>query len=246
MTRTRTVLAALLATLTLPAAAGELTFTTGLDYSNGKYGTSKNSETWYVPIVAKYETGPVTLKMTVPYLHITNAVVGPDGEPVAGSGCGGTESGMGDITASAGYMLLDGTQNGLLVEAVGKVKMPTAENSCLGNNKTDYAVQFDFAKAFGATTGFATLGWKNMGNSNLDDPFYATLGVSYKLSQTTSLGVAYDWRDRLSSERDPISEMTVFSSHKLTDVWKLQIYAVKGFSDSSPEWGGGVMVSRKY
>ena len=246
MTRTRTLLAALLATTTVPAVAGELTLTTGLDYSSGEYGSDKTSETWYVPIVGKYETGPMTLKLTVPYVKITNAVVGPDGEPVADSGCRDTESGMGDITASAGYALMDGSQGGLFVEAVGKVKMPTAESDCLGNNDTDYSVQFDVAKIFGATTGFATLGWKNKGDSDLDDPVFASIGFAYKLSPTTSVGLAYDWRDRLSSDNDEISEATLFSSHKLSEQWRLQVYAMKGFSDSSPDWGGGAMVSYKY
>lgn len=245
MTLHRTLLATLLAGLALPAAA-ELTMTTGLDYSSGDYGTSETSETWYIPIAAKYETGPLTLKMTIPYLRITNAVVGPDGDPVEGSGCGRTETGLGDITASAGYNLLDGTQGGLLLDVVGKVKMPTAESSCLGNNKTDYGVQVDLAKGFGGVTAFGTLGWKDMGDSDLDDPVFASVGLGYKLAPPTTVGIAYDWREKLRSGSDPVSEMSLFVSQKLTEQWKLQVYAVKGFSDNSPEWGGGMMVSHTY
>lgn len=246
MTLTRTLFATLVAGIALPAAAGELTMTTGLDYSSGDYGTSKTSETWYVPIAAKYETGPLTLKMTVPYLRITNAVVGPDGDPVEGGGCGRTETGLGDITASAGYNLLGGTKGGVVLDVVGKVKMPTAESDCLGNNKTDYGVQVDVAKAFGAATVFGTLGWKDMGNSDLDDPVFASVGFGYKIAPPTTVGVAYDWREKLSSGSDPISEMSIFVSQKLTEQWKLQVYAVKGFTDNSPDWGGGMMVSHTY
>lgn len=244
MKYTRTLAASFLAAAALPALAGELTMTTGLDYSSGKYGTSTTSETWYVPIAAKYETGPVTLKMTVPYLRITNAVVDQDGNPV--SNCGGNESGLGDITASAGYALLDGKSGGLLLDAVGKVKMPTAESSCLGNNKTDYSVQFDVAKSFGGVTGFGTLGWKDMGNSDLKDPVYASVGLAAKVAPASTVGVSYDWRDKVTANGDPISEASLFLSQKLSDSWKLQIYAVKGFSDNSPDWGGGLMVSHTY
>lgn len=246
MKPTRTLVAGLLAAMTLPAVAGDLTMTTGLDYSSGDYGTSTTSETWYVPIAAKYETGPLTLKMTIPYLRITNAVVGPDGDPLEGAGCGGTETGLGDITASAGYTLLDGSKGGFLLDAVGKVKMPTAESSCLGNNKTDYAVQIDVAKSFGAVTGFGTLGWKDMGDSDFDDPVYASLGLAFKLAPATTVGAAYDWREKLTSSGDPISEMSLFVSQKLSESWKLQVYGVKGFTDNSPDWGGGVMVSHTY
>lgn len=246
MRHTRTLAASILAAMTLPAVAGDLTVTTGLDYSTGKYGTDTTSETWYVPIAAKYETGPVTLKMTVPYLRVTDAVVSPDGDPVVGGDCSGTESGLGDITASAGYTLLDGSKGGLLLDAIGKVKMPTAESNCLGNNKTDYALQIDAAKSFGAVTGFGTLGWKNMGDSDLDDPVYATVGLALKVAPATTVGAAYDWREKLTSQGDPISEMSLFVSQKLSESWKLQVYGVKGFTDNSPEWGGGVMVSHTY
>lgn len=246
MRHTRSFVASILAAMALPATAGDLTLTTGLDYSSGDYGTNKTSETWYVPIAAKYETGPVTLKMTVPYLRITNAVVGPEGDPLVGNDCRGTTTGFGDITASAGYNLLDGSSGGLLLDAVAKVKMPTAESSCLGNNKTDYAVQIDVAKAFGPVTAFGTLGWKDMGDSRFDDPVFASLGVAMKVAPATTVGTAYDWRDRLRSNVDPIRELSLFVAQKLSAQWKLQVYGVKGFSDNSPDWGGGMTVSYTY
>lgn len=224
----------------------KLSVTTGLDYSTGDYGTDTTSEMWYVPIAAKYETGRMTYKMTIPYLRVTNAVVSPDGDPIRGTDCSGTETGLGDITASAGYNLLDGSANGLLVDAVAKVKMPTAESKCLGNNKTDYALQFDAAKSFGAVTAFGTAGWKDMGDSDLRNPFYASLGFGFKLAPATTVGAAYDWRARLRSSSDPIREASLFLSQKLSDQWKLQVYGVKGFSDNSPDWGGGMMIGYTY
>lgn len=228
------------------AETSELSLTTGLDYSTGDYGTSTTSEMWYVPIAAKYETGRMTYKMTIPYLRVTNAVVSPDGDPIEGTDCSGTETGLGDITASAGYNLLDGTTNGVLLDAVAKVKMPTAESKCLGNNKTDYALQVDAARSFGGVTAFGTAGWKDMGDSDLRNPFYASLGIATKLGPATTVGAAYDWRARLRSSSDPVREASLFLSQKLSAQWKLQMYGVKGFSDNSPDWGGGVMVGYTY
>ncbi|AYH43500.1 hypothetical protein [Azoarcus sp. DN11] len=246
MKHNRTIVASVLAALALPAAAGNLTLTTGLDYSRGDFGTNTTSETWYMPIAAKYETGPVTLKLTVPYLSVKNAVVTQEGTPIQGTNCSGTKTGMGDITASAGYNLLDGNSGGLLLDAVAKVKAPTAENDCLGSAKTDYALQFDVAKTFGALTTFGTLGWKDMGNKDLRNPFYASVGISTKVAPDTTVGAAYDWRGKLSTGSDPISEASLFVSQKLSAQWKLQVYGVKGFSDNSPDWGGGMMVSYTY
>lgn len=242
--------ALVLAALALPASAGQLSTSIGLDYSSGDYGTHETSETWYMPIVGKYETGPLALKLTVPYLRITNPSVGPDGEPLPG-GCDKTESGLGDVVGSAGYAVLDGTQaGGLLVDVVGKVKLPTAdEDKCLGTGETDYSVQFDVAKALGAVTAFGTLGWKKFGDPsgvNFRDPVYASVGAATKLAPATTLGAAYDWREKVTSRGDELSELAVFVTQKLDDAWKLQAYAVRGFSDASPDWGGGLVVTHAY
>ncbi|MDT3672195.1 MAG: hypothetical protein ROZ37_17885 [Aromatoleum sp.] len=246
--------AALLAALALPAAAGEFSASVGMDYSSGDYGTNETSETWYVPVVGKYEDGRLGLKLTVPYLRITNPSVGPDGEPLP---CGNarspsrkTESGLGDVVGAASYALLDGTEGGVLLDVVGKVKLPTAdEDKCLGTGKTDYSLQFDAAKAFGGVTGFGTLGWKKFGDpsgAHFRDPIFGSVGLATKLAPATTVGAAYDWRQKVTSRGDEISEMSLFVSHTLDPAWKLQFYAVKGFSDASPDWGSGLIFSRRY
>lgn len=242
-----------LAAIALPAAAGEITASVGLDYSTGKYGTSTTSEMWYVPVVGKYESGPLTLKLTVPWLRITDSgnAVGPDRVPLGDSpSCGKTESGLGDVVGSAGYALLDGRQGGLLLEVIGKVKLPTAdEDRCLGTGKTDYSLQFDVAKGFGAVTGFGSLGWKKFGDpsgQDFRDPVFASLGAAYRLVPATSVGLSYDWRQKVTSRGDEISEATVFLNQRLAERWKLQVYGVRGFSDASPDWGGGLFVSHVY
>ena len=61
-----------LASLAMPVLADTFTTSIGTDYSRGDYGTGTMSETWYVPLVGRYETGPMTYKLTVPWLRITN------------------------------------------------------------------------------------------------------------------------------------------------------------------------------
>ncbi|MCK9986669.1 MAG: hypothetical protein AzoDbin1_03141, partial [Azoarcus sp.] len=67
-----------------------------------------------------------------------------------------------------------------------------------------------------------------------------------KLGPATTVGATYDWRARLRSSSDPIREASLFLSQKLSAQWKLQVYGVKGFSDNSPDWGGGMMVGYTY
>lgn len=237
--------ASLLASVSATATADTFTLASGLDYSSGDYGTGTTSEIWYVPVVGKYETGPMTYKVTVPWLRITNPEVGPDGDPLPG-GCHDVESGLGDTVASAGYALLDGSAGGLLLDLIGKVKFPTAdEDQCLGTGEYDYTAQVDIAKAFGPLTGFATLGWKKFGDppdSDFDDPVFASLGFALPVATRTTAGASYDWRQKVVSTGSQIKELTLFVTHKLNQHWKVQLYAVKGFSDASPDAEGGLML----
>lgn len=237
--------ASLLSGIGLSASADTFSTAVGLDYSSGDYGTGTTSEIWYLPVMAKYETGPMTYKVTVPWLHITNPEVGPDGDPLPG-GCRDVESGLGDTVASAAYALLDGSQNGVLLDLIGKVKFPTAdEDQCLGTGEYDYTAQVDIAKAFGPVTGFATLGWKKFGDppdSDFDDPVFASLGFAIPVVAGTTAGASYDWRQKVVSTGSQIKELTLFLTHKLNQEWKVQLYAVKGFSDASPDGEGGLML----
>lgn len=245
MRPTLTLLTSLLVCFSVPALSDTFSTAIGLDYSSGDYGTGTTSEIWYVPVVGKYETGPMTYKVTVPWLRITNPEVGPTGDPLPG-GCRDVESGMGDTVASAGYALLDGSEGGVLVDLIGKVKFPTAdEDQCLGTGETDYAAQVDIAKAFGPVTGFATLGWKKYGDppgSDFDDPIYASLGFAIPVAVRTSAGASYDWRQKVVSTGAQIQELTLFVTHKLNQAWKFQLYAVTGFSNASPDAEGGLLL----
>lgn len=246
----RVIVLGLLASLAMPGLAEEFTVSTGLDYSRGKYGGPTTSETWYVPVIAKYETGRMIYKLTIPYLRITNPSVGPDGEPLPGD-CHSVESGLGDTVASVNFALLDGSRgNGLMVDLVSKVKLPTAnEDNCLGTGKADYSAQIDLTQAFGAISGFASLGWKKFGDppdTDLSDPIFASLGLITRLAPAISVGAAFDWRQKVTSDGDEIQEITLFLTQRLSPSWRLQLYALKGFSDASPDSGGGVLLGHSF
>lgn len=245
MRPTLPLFACLLSCASTSALADTFSASIGMDYSSGDYGTGTTSEIWYVPVVGKYETGPMTYKVTVPWLRITNPEVGPNGDPLPG-GCHAVESGLGDTVASAAYALLDGSDGGLMLDLIGKVKFPTAdEKQCLGTGEYDYTGQVDIARAFGPVTGFATLGWKKFGDppdSDFRDPIFTSLGFAIPVAQGTSAGASYDWRQKVVSTGSQIQELTLFLTHKLNREWKVQLYAVKGFSDASPDGEAGLMV----
>lgn len=231
--------------------AGSFTFTTGFDYSSGEYGDRDETEISAIPFVAKYEVERWTFKATIPYIQIK----GP-GDVIPSIGQvtetprreRTTERGWGDTVVSASYSFYPA--QGFVIDLTGKVKFDTAdEDKGLGTGENDYTTQVDIYKVFGKFTAIAGVGYRVYGNPDfgtLDNVFYGSIGGAYKLSPSTNIGAIYDYRPKITDAGSEISELLSFVSHKLTDAWKMQGYFVKGFSDGSPDYGGGAMLSYSF
>jgi outer membrane putative beta-barrel porin/alpha-amylase len=237
------------------AADGLTTLSVGVDYTTGKYGADTSTDILYVPFTGKYEIGPWTAKLVVPWIHITGPanVVGAPGDTVviAGANAGRrTESGLGDVVASAFYNVLNERNAPFGLDLGGKIKLGTAdENRGLGTGKNDYSVQADLFKPLGALTPFGSIGYRWYGDPagvNFKNVVYWSVGTSYKLSQPTTVGVAYDFRPAIVNGGNHVSEATFFVSQKLSQDWKVQVYGVKGFSTGSPDWGAGAVLAYSY
>lgn len=238
----------------LVMAEGGLTVSSGLDYSTGKYGSAQKTDTVYVPLIGKYETGLWTFRVTLPWVSITGpgGVVGSGSDRVTVDGIvrtrRTTESGLGDIVTGASYTAFE--QAGWVIDLGAKIKWGTGSASRgLGTGKEDLTVQADVYRSFGPSSIFTTLGYKRMGDPDgleFRNPVFASVGVAHRISTGTTAGLSYDWRDRLRPTSAQIQEITAFISHRLSDDWKAQAYAVTGFSDASPDFGVGVIVGRMY
>ena len=245
----------------VPAVAvAQVSVSTGMDFSSGKYGEPDKTDTLTIPVILKYETGPWTAKLNLPWIRVKGTVNRETGESFGGATrTAQTQSGVGDLTASAFYTVLDPSKSAAGLDLGGKVKFATAsKNKCLlTTGETDYSLQADLYSMIGNFTPFLTLGWTRKGDpvrrdvdcASLDEkvdfknPWYAGIGFSYKFSGQTSAGVSYDFRGKLTPSGDPISEATVFLSQRLSQNIKMQVYGVAGFSDNSPDWGLGATVS---
>jgi hypothetical protein len=254
----RMALAAALITAGNPvafSAEGLTTLSTGADYSSGDYGLSDSTRVFYVPVTAKHETGRWAFKLVVPYIRITgpsNVVGAPENQVILPdlSFARRTESGLGDVVASAFYNVLNPRGAPLGLDFGAKIKFGTADDSRgLGTGKNDFSLQADFFKAIGAFTPFGTLGYRRYGDPegvDLRNVVYGTVGSSYRISQPTTVGLAYDWRDRIVEGRDRVSELTAYVSRRLSGNWKLQVYAVRGFTNASPDFGGGLSLAYSF
>ncbi|MCF6292740.1 MAG: hypothetical protein L3J04_05030 [Robiginitomaculum sp.] len=237
------------------AVDNEYRWSTGIDFTSGNYSDTQKTEILYVPFSGTALFGNFTAKATVPFIRITGpgtVVGGGDIGPIRRNRLANaitTQSGLGDITASLSYtkILQDNT---LFVDFTGKVKLPTASSqNNLGTGQTDYTTQMDFTKISGSVNWFGTIGYRFIGSSSvlpLQSGFLGSAGMSVNLSDNTSIGMIYDYREAAGFGGADPSEMTGFVSYKLSKQVRFQTYAILGFSNGSPDAGGGISLSFRH
>jgi hypothetical protein len=228
---------------------GRLTLETGLEYYTGKYGSSHPTDIMSIPVTCKVQNKDWTVKMTIPYLEITGAsnVVDRFGQTTGTATHSHTvRAGMGDLLVATSHNVLDGGTGELSIKLTGKVKFATADSSKgLSTGKNDYAIESTLFKPSNSITTFGTLGYKKYGSPatyKLNDVFFASMGGSYKFSPDTSGGAMFFAGQRIMDGRENRAEVLFFVNHTLSRKWKTQGYLLKGFSQSVPSWGGGVLI----
>jgi hypothetical protein len=237
-----------------PAAqAAKFSLLTGFEYSSGNYGGSATTEITYIPVVAKYETGPWIFKMTVPYLKITgpgNIVrdVGSISETTTNNRT--TESGMGDVVTAVSYNVYAGKEDGRVIDLTGKVKFGTADQSkSLGTGQNDYSAQVDVYQNFRRFSLLGTLGYKVLGSPpgfQLNNVFYGSLGSGYRFTGQTSAGLLLYMRQKASPNGSAQEDVTAYLSHKFDKAYAGQAYVLRGLTNGSPDWGIGATISRSF
>lgn len=230
----------------------KFTLSTGINFASGTYGGEVDIEDIYVPLTAIVDYGNVTFRLTVPYLSVKapgGTIFDPGGEPLPGSGAVTTESGLGDIIGSVTfYDVIYSQRLDFAMDLTGKVKFATAdEDKGLGTGESDYSVQADLYKFFDQFTLLGSVGYKFRGEPagvDLDDVLMASIGGTYKFNPDVNGGLFFDYRESAIGGNDAIQELSVFVSSRVSDDWRLQAYVLSGFTDSSPDWGGGIQVKR--
>lgn len=267
--------AAIIATAPISVFAkepGNWKFSSGLDYSSGKYGGDEDTDITYIPFSGSYQTGAWTAKVTVPWIRIKGpggVVGGGDGvvviRPKNGNGNGNgpttttttattgqstsTESGLGDVWASLKYEMQSFPTDIGYLDLTAKIKIPTAdEDDGLGTGETDYTLQADYAKSMGRLTPLLTVAYKIKGDPSgidLDDVWYLSAGANWRLGSHLNVGASLDFQEASSDGADDALELFAYLSYKVSEVWSLTPYVYFGFTDGSPDEGLGVSVNYK-
>lgn len=228
------------------------TLSIGTEFTSGNYGGDVDIEDTYIPLTAMFDYGNVAFRLTVPYLSVDapeGTIFDSGGEPLPGFGAMTTESGLGDVVGSVTlFDVINSQRLGLTMDLTGKVKFGTAdEEKGLGTGENDYTVQADFYKFVDEFTWLGSVGYKFRGDPtgiDLDDVLMASLGGSYKFTPDVHSGFVFDYRESAISGSDSIQELSGFVSRRLSEDWRVQVYALTGFTDSSPDWGAGLQIKR--
>lgn len=234
-----------------PLAWAETTrsLSTGFDYSTGKYGGTTSTNILYIPVTGKIEYDDLFFKLTVPYIRVTSmgaaVIKGMGPFKVSTSNKAITQSGLGDISASAGYIFYE--NDSVMLDVAANIKFGTADvNKNLGTGENDYSAQLDGFYTLNKTTLFATAGYKILGapaGVTLNNIVYGTVGVSQKTGEKSSAGIMLDTAQSSSELSPGTRELTIFASSKISKTLKIQANFMKGFSDSSPEFGFSLMLT---
>jgi hypothetical protein len=252
---------------------GHASVSAGFDYSTGKYGTDIDTRIWDVPLTVGYDTDRWSLKLVVPYVHVSgsnNVIPGAgqvdNGNPI-GRGLGrllgqqpggttspdttetsGSASGLGDVVAQATYHLYTDSASRFGIDVGGRIKFATADkDKGLGTGQNDYGVNVDMYKGVGAWTLFGGAGYTDYGSSDfirLHNGANANVGANYKFGDDDTVGGYYYYREKISDLGYAQEEASLYWNHRFDTTWRLQTYVLTGFSKGSPDWGAGA--SLKY
>lgn len=232
---------------------GKVSLSAGATYTSGDYGSHKTTEILYMPVSLKYRQKRWTFKLTIPYLKKTgpeNIIrdIGQVSQSVVSRQ--GTHDGLGDIIFSAGYRLFYFPKSKILLDLKGKIKFGTADESKgLGTGENDFSAATGLYKLLGAFTPYATVGRKFYGESStikLDDVFYGSTGVAYKVSKVMSFGVDLYLKQKTESSRTSTQQLTAFLNYKLDKNFKLQGYLIRGLSENTPDLGAGFSLGYQF
>lgn len=238
----------------------------GLDISSGKFGADSTSTFVSAPLVIDwFPSERLYFELTVPFLYqrttnnvhssqvmngqvaaktVTKSVAYMSGSGGGGGGMFGSgDYGLGDITLTSGYSLLMDSDSKPNLRPTVYVKFPTADESKgLGTGAFDFGAGLVVSKWFGNWQPFTEGRYVVQGASGAENFITADAGVAYSISDTlvTSLYGRFG-SSQFSGYSAPL-EARIKASWRFAERTYTDVYALKGFSDGSPDYGGGVSV----
>ncbi len=236
---------------------------TGYNYSSGKYGTATTTTIQSAPLLASVEYGDFTLDVTVPFMNVNGdpnvipglgRVVNKNPKKRAKTGAAtGSATGIGDVITEGTWDAYTNDTYKFGFDLSGKVKFGTGDKGQgLGDGATDFTLGVGAFKSFGPLTITADVGYTAMGSSSYialkKNLVSYSAGALYRATDKLSMGLSYDAGGQAAQgvSSSDTKELTVFAAYRVAKHWKLQGYGLAGFSDGSPDYGGGASLKYQF
>lgn len=222
----------------------------GVDYSTGSYGAAEDTEVLSAVLGLRATTSRWRFEASLPWLRIkgpAGSVVG--GVVVPGTGPVTSRSGLGDVTLSAAYQMVQPEAGRTQWELGASAKLPTADDG-LGTGEADFGVQVGVRQPLGdALTLLGSLGYQWLGDPaafELEDGPTAMIGINYASSPRTNFGVQTTYRSAYLNGFDDQVVVNPYFRLDSESGWALTGYGTVGLTDSSPDFGLGLVVGRVF
>jgi len=248
------------------ATAPQFSLGLGVDYASGDFGTNSTSTYTTLPLTIDwFPNERLSLELTVPFLsqstgNTGNAATGggvisamsySGGTGMNGSGMhgaatnSGNQSGLGDITLVPVYNVWLDSEKSPKLGLTGYLKFPTADaDKGLGTGAFDWGPGLQLSKWLGDWQPFAEGRYVFQGSSRPE--------IGARNYFLVDAGLGYGWSENLYTAMFSRFGSAAFAGMasplemRLKTVWALgeksstEFYLLKGISDGSPNYGGGI------
>lgn len=243
-----------------PCFAGDLDwkFSTSLNYETGKFGTGTRSSSLYIPFTVRRDWVDWNASVTLPYVRQTSNgqvvnVGGRSGKIGKGQATTAaiTHSGLGDAVVRAGYVLLREDPRPADLSLVGKIKVPTAdETKGLGTGKFDTGLGLELGKVIVSRWTFlADVYYSFIGDppgTDLENQVAFDFGFWHPLGEVWNLTVLFEGSNALVSGDPAPRDVRATLDGGFDERSRIFAGVLLGLSDGSPDYGLSVGGSYRF
>jgi len=218
-----------------------------------------------IPIAFSFETDGYVFEVSIPYITRT----APSGRvakshhheskknesttvpaPIL------TTSGMGDITSSLTFKLMDEEDSFLSLSAKGEVKLGTADVAVgLGTGVNDYFGELAASKSFGDLSLSAGLGYAILGSPGeieindvtksiyFNNIFFGSLGAEYQFTDSFNMGMELAAGQATETGGSEQRDLSISMSYDFTEKQSVEFHAVRSLTPGISSHTYGVSFS---
>lgn len=213
-----------------PAADGQVYVALDGGILSGDFGTPVRNTLYSIVPTLGYMAKDYDLSVTVPYVSLTQSAAGQSV----------TESGLGDIVARAGYVLIREGDRGVSLNGAVSVKLPTADEAKgLGTGKADIGATLLLGERFGPVRLDLLGGYIKVGDpagQDYNDVYLYGVGVS-GTTGGTGLYASLEGRRALVVGADNPLEAHIGFFHLFSHRTAIRGSAFAGLNDGGPAYG---------